>query len=227
MSHPGPVRRVVGDIVQRAWDQIVQWGAIRPSSARARGFLGFGASSAICFPVGALYGERYVRIGSGTVIGPHVSLSAGVSPAHELGPVEVVTIGDRCLIGEGTGIVGHERIVIGDDVFTGHHVYITDANHGYEDPDVAIGRQFAPSRPVTIGDGSWLGHGSIVLPGSTIGRHVVVGAGSVVTGELPDFCVAVGNPARVIRRLVDGGRWVDVDPDQPSPDEEGEAAGEG
>jgi acetyltransferase-like isoleucine patch superfamily enzyme len=66
---------------------------------------------------------------------------------------------------------------------------------------------------VTIGAASWLGHGAIVLPGSTIGRHVVVGAGSVVTGDLPDFCVAVGNPARVIRRYVDGQGWVDVDPD--------------
>ena len=61
---------------------------------------------------------------------------------------------------------------------------------------------------MTIGDGAWLGHGAIVLPGSVVGRHVIVGAGAVVTGELPDFSVAVGNPARVIRRYVDG-RWVD------------------
>ena len=97
----------------------------------------------------------------------------------------------------------------------------SDANHGYEDTELPIGRQFAPSRPVSIGDGSWLGHGSVVLPGATIGRHVVVGAGSVVTGDLPDFCVAVGNPARVIRRHVPGQGWIDVDPDQPP------AAGDG
>lgn len=65
-----------------------------------------------------------------------------------------------------------------------------------------IGRQLMPERPVTIGDGSWLGHGTVVLPGASIGRHVVVGANSVVTGDLPDNCVAAGAPARVIRRLV-------------------------
>lgn len=115
------------------------------------------------------------------------------------------------MIGRGSSVVAHERVVIGDHVFTGPNVYVTDANHGYEDIDTPIGRQFAPSRPVSIGDGSWLGHGAVVLPGVTIGAHVVVGAGSVVTTDLPDRCVAVGNPARVIRRHVDGQGWVDVD----------------
>ena len=58
-----------------------------------------------------------------------------------------------------------------------------------------------PERPVVIGDGSWLGHGTVVLPGATIGRHVVVGANSVVTGHLPDNCVAAGVPAKVLRQL--------------------------
>ena len=96
-------------------------------------------------------------------------------------------------------------------MFTGHHVYITDANHGYEDVTLPIGKQFAAPRPVRVGSGSWLGHGTVVLPGADIGRHVAVGAGSVVTGALPDFSVAVGNPARVIRRYVDGEGWVKVE----------------
>jgi len=198
---PDPLRRWVGDLIDGAWDTLQDWGRIRPDSARARRFRAFGAGSVICFPVSAMFGERYIEVGAGTIIGPYASLSAGVSPAHELGDTAVVSIGNRCLIGKGTGIVGHHRIEIGDDVFTGHHVYITDANHGYEDPTLPIGRQFAPSRPVRVGAGSWLGHGAIVLPGVTIGAHVVVGAGSVVTGDLPDFSVAVGNPARVVRRI--------------------------
>jgi acetyltransferase-like isoleucine patch superfamily enzyme len=196
---PDPVRRVVGDVLDEVWTTLTAWGAIQPASRRARRFRSFGEGSAICFPVVALFGEQYITVGAGTVIGPYVSLSAGVSPAHELGDRAVVTIGDRCLIGKGSGIVGHDTVEIGDDVYTGHNVYITDANHGYEDPDTPIGRQFVDPRPVRIGAGSWLGHGTIVLPGSSIGRHVVVGAGSVVTGVLPDFSVAVGNPARVIR----------------------------
>ncbi|HEV8206905.1 MAG TPA: acyltransferase, partial [Acidimicrobiia bacterium] len=62
-----------------------------------------------------------------------------------------------------------------------------------------------------IGSGSWLGHGAIVLGGASIGEHVVVGAGAVVTGDLPDYSVAVGNPARVIRRYLTGEGWVRVD----------------
>ena len=122
-----------------------------------------------------------------------------------------VRIGEGVLIGRGSGIVAHESVEIGDGVYTGHHVYITDANHGYEDTSETIGRQFGAPRPVKVGAGSWLGHGSIVLPGAEVGRHVVVGAGAVVTGALPDFSVAVGNPARVIRRYVTGEGWVRVD----------------
>ena len=214
MTVPASVQRWLSEVADRAWDAIQDWGRIGPNSARARRFRVFGSGSVICFPVGAMFGERYIELGSGTIIGPYATLSAGVSPAHELGDVAVVSIGDRCLIGQGTGIVGHERIEIGDDVFTGHDVYITDANHGYEDPTLPIGQQFAPPRPVRIGAGSWLGHAAIVLPGVTIGAHVVVGAGSVVTSDLPNYSVAVGNPARVVRQL---------DPTQPP----GAAAGDG
>jgi acetyltransferase-like isoleucine patch superfamily enzyme len=66
-----------------------------------------------------------------------------------------------------------------------------------------------PEKPVTIGDGSWIGYGSVVLPGASIGDHVVIGANSVVTGEIPSYSVAVGSPAKVIRRYVDG-EWRSV-----------------
>ena len=138
------------------------------------------------------------------MIGQHVALSAGMIPGQLCVTSPVVRIGDRCLIGRGSGIVGHFSIEIGNDVWTGHHVYITDQNHGYEDISKPISQQTQPERAVRIGDGSWLGHGCIVLPGVTIGRHVVVGANSVVTHDLPDYCVAVGAPARVIRQFTDG-----------------------
>ena len=65
----------------------------------------------------------------------------------------VVRIGDRCLIGKGSGIVGHLSIDIGNDVWTGHNVYITDQNHGYEDVTRPISQQTMPEQPVVIGDG--------------------------------------------------------------------------
>jgi len=62
-----------------------------------------------------------------------------------------------------------------------------------------------PEQPVRIGAGSWIGYGSVVLPGAHIGRHVVIGANSVVTGTIPDYSVAAGVPARVIKEIPRGG----------------------
>ena len=157
-----------------------------------------------------IFNEQYISIGEDTLIGPGVALSAGMVPGQECITNPVVSIGDRCLIGKGSGIVGHFSITIGNDVWTGHHVYITDQNHGYEDVSVPISRQSQPERAVIIGDGSWLGHGSIILPGVTIGEHVVIGANSVVTKNIPSFSVAVGSPARVIRKYVENEGWIDV-----------------
>ena len=178
-------KRRVGELIHRGRDIAVHWAAIGPDTPRGRRFGSFGDGSVICFPHTTIMNERYIRIGRGTMIGPNVALSAGMVPGQECVSDPVVTIGDRCLIGRGSGIVGHLSIEIGDDVWTGHNVYITDQNHGYDDPDLPISRQFQPERPVRIGSGSWLGHGAVVLPGSEIGRNVVIGANSVVTGSDP------------------------------------------
>ena len=157
-----------------------------------------------------IFNEQYIHVGANTLIGPDISLSAGMVPGQKCITYPVVTIGDRCLIGRGSGIVGHFSIEIGNDVWTGHNVYITDQNHGYEDVTRPISQQSQPERAVKIGDGSWLGYGSVVLPGVTIGEHCVIGANSVVTHDVPSFSVAVGVPARVIKQYVDGS-WVTVD----------------
>ena len=120
----------------------------RAAGGRRR-FGRFGDGSAVCFPVTALYGEAYIRLGERVIIGPYGTLSAGVMPGHVPDHDPVITIGDRTLIGKGSGIVGHSSIRIGDDVWTGHHVYVTDANHGYEDvslPARAAVRGAAPGR---------------------------------------------------------------------------------
>jgi len=92
-------------------------------------------------------------------------------------------------------------------VFTGPYVYITDQNHGYADPEIPIGRQLPCNTAVSIGSGTWIGAGAIILPGACIGRNVVVAAGSVVLGAVPDRCVVAGVPARVIREYVAGNGW--------------------
>jgi len=202
--------RWLSRIVHPLADLIIQAGAIGPGTVRGRRFGRFGENSVICFPPNTIYNERYIHIGSGTMIGPQCTLSAGMMPGQVCITDPVVSIGDRCLIGKGSAIVGHFSISIGDDVWTGHNVYITDQNHGYEDVSRPIGAQSMPEKPVTIGDGSWIGYGSVILPGATIGDHVVIGANSVVTGDVPSYSVAVGSPAKVIRRYEDG-HWIGND----------------
>jgi acetyltransferase-like isoleucine patch superfamily enzyme len=196
---------------------MVTSGAIGPEDKVARRFGGFGKGSLLGFPPGVIYNERYIRIGEETMVGPYVSITAGMAPGQEMVTDPVVSIGDRCVIGRGSHIVGHFSIDIGDDIQTGPNVYITDQNHVYSDPDVPIGRQWPTERPVRIGSGSWLGTSVVVLPGADIGRHVVVGAGSVVNGKLPDLCVAVGVPARVVKIYSDDRGWVKVGDPQHEP----------
>lgn len=200
-------RRFAGEVVQRGWDRARSLGALHPESVRASRFGQLGPGSLIGFPTTALFGERWMHIGAETLIGPWVTLTAGYVPDQPDVPERALVIGDRCVIGARSSIIAHVGIDIGDDVWFGEDVFVTDANHGYEDPETPIGRQIADAQPVAIGAGSWLGHGAIVLPGARIGRHVVVAAGSVVRGLVPDSCVVAGTPARIVRRRADDGQW--------------------
>ena len=200
-SRSGLGKPTRSDVILGSYEWLAKRAAITAHSRRGRRFAAFGEGSWLCFPPAALYGEHAIRVGAETLIGPYVSLSAGMVPGQELISDEIVTIGDRCLIGRCSSIVGHFSIVIEDDVFFGPNVYVTDQNHGAADWSVPIGRQSVSEESVVIGEGSWLGANVVVLPGVTIGKHVAVGAGSVVTNDLPDHSVAVGSPARVIKQL--------------------------
>lgn len=200
-----------GDLLASFWLWFSSNAAIGPKSRRGKKFGKFGAGSIILFPTTTIFNENYIHIGNDTMIGEHVALSAGMMPGQKCLTNPVVKIGDRCLIGRGSGIVGHLSIDIGDDVWTGHHVYITDQSHGYSDISRPISQQSQPESAVSIGEGSWLGHGVVVLPGAKIGKHVAVGANSVVTGELPDYCVAVGSPARIIKQYSQKDGWIKLD----------------
>ena len=101
-----------------------------------------------------------------------------------------VYVGPYCCLGE---------VTIGDDVLLGSHVSITSGmgQHGIDRTDVPIRMQPGVRRRVTIGQDSWIGERSVVM--ADVGRHCVIGAGSVVTRAVPDFAIATGAPARVIR----------------------------
>ena len=200
-------RAVLSALVHRAWRALQQAGSISPESPAGRRFAAFGARSMMAFPTGAVFGERWIEIGDDTMLAEQVTLCAGMMPGHDLGDQTVLRVGSRCVIGRGSHIVAHHSILIGDDVFTGPYVYITDQNHAYADPDMPIGRQWPVNLAVSIGSGTWLGTGTIILPGACVGRNVVVAAGSVVRGTVPDRCVVAGVPARVVREYVPGTGW--------------------
>jgi acetyltransferase-like isoleucine patch superfamily enzyme len=194
-------------MVHATWEWAKDVGTITLANDGGHRFAAFGGGSLIAFPTGSIYGEQWIEIGDGTMIAELASVCAGMMPGQDLGPEPVLRIGDRCVIGRGSHIVAHSSIDIGDDVYTGPYVYITDQNHSYSDPDQPIGRQWPVNSSVSIGAGTWLGTGVIVLPGSTIGRNVVVAAGSVVRGQIPDLCVVAGVPARVVKDFRPDSGW--------------------
>ena len=210
-------RDAVGRAVHWGWREFQRAGLVTADTPAGRAFRRFGHGSIMAFPPGSVFGEGSIEVGEDTLIGQQVSLSAGTLPGQDLYQLTLLTIGDRCVIGRGSHIVAHQSVEIGDDVWTGPYVYITDQNHGYEDPDTPIGRQFPVNRPVRIGSGSWLGAGAIVLPGASIGRNVVIAAGSVVRGTVPDHCMVAGVPARIVREHTVAGWRPSRDHEAKSP----------
>lgn len=202
-------RRVANEVIQQGWRRLRRAGGIAPGTIAAERFAAFGDGSIVGFPTATLYGEGQMHIGEETLIGCWATLATGYSPEQTTVPERALVIGDRCVLGLRCGIVAHESIEIDDDVWFGQDVFITDANHGFADLDIPIGQQLGPHQPVRIGAGSWIGHGAVILPGAQIGRHVIVAAGSVVRGEVPDYAIVGGVPAKVIRtrtRADDGAR---------------------
>lgn len=200
--------RLINRAVHAAWRRLERAGEIVPGTHAGDAFGTLGEASCIGFPAATLMNVGSIHVGSRTLIGRQVTLSVGYGPGEGLLPERGLVIGDRCVIGARTSFTAHESIVVGDDVWCGQDVFVSDASHGYQDADVPIGRQLGAHQPVSIGAGSWIGHGSIILPGTTIGRNVVVAAGSVVRGVVEDHAVVGGAPARVLRRFEPGVGWV-------------------
>ncbi len=137
----------------------------------------------------ALLRELLGAVGERTVIRPPLQCDYGYQ----------TTVGARTFANWGLVLLDVGRIRIGDDVQLGPNVQLLTATHPVE-PGPRRDKWEA-AEPVTLGDNVWLGGGVIVLPGVTIGADTVVGAGAVVTRDLPARVVAVGNPARILRHL--------------------------
>ena len=111
-----------------------------------------------------------------------------------------IELGDRVTFNFGCFVNGFGGLVFHDGANIGPYCMLHTANHNFDDPSRPVVDQgWEDVGPMHIGRNSWIGMGSVVLPGVRIGEGCVVGAGSVVTRDLEDFTVAVGNPAKAIR----------------------------
>ena len=150
-----------------------------------------------------LIGGKHIKIGDNFVAGPNLRIECldnflGVKyqPCLEIG--NDVIINHRCHI----GVINHIRI--GNHVLIGSNVLITDHSHGMSKDviDVPVFERPLESKgSVIIKDNVWLGDNVSIMPGVNIGKCSIVGANSVITHDIPDYCVAVGSPARVIKKL--------------------------
>src|SRR5207302_9056292 len=94
--------------VHWAWRAAQRAGAVTADTPAGARFAAFGPGSILVFPSGAIFGQPWIEVGADTVVGQHVSMSAGTVPHQDLGPVPLLRIGDRCVIGRGTHIVAHQ-----------------------------------------------------------------------------------------------------------------------
>lgn len=155
-------------------------------------------------------GKRNMIYGRGLTIGYscRIELHSDNKP--------VLFIGNNCKMNDRVHISACESVVIGNDVLMGSNILITDNCHGCYDassmnegPDVSPDDRLISAKPVRIGDRVWIGEGSAILPGVTIGDGVVVGCNSVVTHDVDSGCMVAGSPARVIKKWCPSAqRWL-------------------
>ncbi len=156
----------------------------------------FGWRSVIVKPL-KINGSKNMQIGDGVTVEYKTWLAA--RPLTGMGTCHLV-IEDGCTIGHFNHIYATNSVVLHKNVLTADKVYISDNLHGYENIEIPIKKQpIVQNGVVEIGEGTWLGENVCVL-GAKIGKQCVIGANSVVTKDIPDYSIAVGVPAKVIKQ---------------------------
>jgi acetyltransferase-like isoleucine patch superfamily enzyme len=138
--------------------------------------------------------EGRLTIGAGTLLEPGCWLT--------LAPEARIEIGAGCFLNRNTMVAAYERVTIGDHSMFANGCFVGDADHRFDDPERPITHQgFTSKGPVEIGANCWFGVNCAVTSGVTVGERCVVGANSVVNGDLPPRAIAAGVPARVIKPI--------------------------
>lgn len=164
-----------------------------------RKFARMGEGTVFCWRAYTLVGQEYIRIGENSIFEKGIQLTARKTDCME----PEITIGGNCLIRACAHITAVNSIKIGNNLLTGTNVLITDNMHG----DTEYVTLMTPPRDrknvsggkVVIGNNVWLGNNVCIMPGVTIGDGVVIGANSVVTHDVPEYSVACGVPAVILK----------------------------
>lgn len=160
------------------------------------------SNSILFFPV-TLIGEKYITIGKNSSVGKRGVITAYIT--KEYNTSIKIQIGDNVLIGDDCHITAINSIVIDDNVLMGKKITITDNSHGnniYELNIHPAERLLFSKGSVIINKNVWIGDKVTILPGVTVGESSVIGANSVVTKNVPAFCIAAGNPAKIIKQIL-------------------------
>jgi acetyltransferase-like isoleucine patch superfamily enzyme len=172
-------------------------------------FKELGAGTRISPPF-RFYGLNQMSLGEGVMINRDcwIQTIPGVGRENDA----KLVIGSYAGIGMGAHISASKQVLIEEYVLLARNVHIADHAHAFENIDVPIMEQgINRIAPVSIGRSTWLGQNVVVLPGVTIGKHCVIGANSVVNSSIPDYSVAVGAPARVVRKYNRAtGQWEQI-----------------
>ncbi|MDF1576534.1 MAG: DapH/DapD/GlmU-related protein [Bacteroidales bacterium] len=149
-------------------------------------------------------GLQYIEYGKGFTTGRSCRIEAYPQNKGSI----TVKIGENFQMNDYVHITGISRVEIGNNVLIASKVYISDMSHGsYQGnehdshPDSIPKERPLFSKPIFIEDNVWIGEMVTVLPGVTIGKGSIIGANSVVSKNIPEFCIAAGNPAHVIKRF--------------------------
>jgi acetyltransferase-like isoleucine patch superfamily enzyme len=110
-----------------------------------------------------------------------------------------VKIGHHVFVGASNVIIG--PVILHDHIITAQHVVLSGMDHGFEHVSVAYRYQPCTVAEIVIGEGCWIGANAVITAGVQVGKYSIIAAGSVVTKDVPPYCVAGGNPARLLKRF--------------------------